>query len=104
LGSDETAASPRPEFRPERIVALDERLSRQPYDVLTFGDSLLEGWPEADLARDFGASVANVGFGMETMAQGLWRLRRFDPDWRCSRQFSRRLRCCVSVARLIERL
>ena len=73
-----TAPSPRPEFRPERIAEIDKRAAAQQFDALAFGDSLLEGWREADLTRAFGAPALDVGFGMDGAEQILWRLERFD--------------------------
>jgi lysophospholipase L1-like esterase len=63
---------------PERRVQLAKRLHEGSFDVLALGDSIMAGWPEAELAGVFKGSVVNLGFGTDGAEHTLWRLDDFD--------------------------
>jgi lysophospholipase L1-like esterase len=68
----------RAEVRPDRQQAIRSALAAKRYDLITFGDSIMEGWSEARLSQLFGAPVLNAGFGQDGTEHLLWRLDTVD--------------------------
>lgn len=59
-----------------RIADINQSLKGARADVLFFGDSILQRWPDADLKRAFaGRTVLNLGIRGERVADLLYRLR-----------------------------
>jgi lysophospholipase L1-like esterase len=65
----------RADVRPDRQEQIKNGLAAKNYDVLTFGDSIMEGWSEQRLSAVFGATVFNAGFGQDGTEHLLWRLQ-----------------------------
>lgn len=61
--------------RPDRQEQIKSALVAGHYDVITLGDSIMEGWSEGRLGNIFGTAVLNAGFGQDGTEHLLWRLQ-----------------------------
>jgi lysophospholipase L1-like esterase len=73
-----TQPTPHPEVHPERDRLVRQLLAKNSFEVLTFGDSIMEGWPPDLLQAALHTPVLNVGFGRDGTQQVLWRLDNYD--------------------------
>ncbi|MFL9872644.1 SGNH/GDSL hydrolase family protein [Paraburkholderia megapolitana] len=73
-----TTPTPRPTAWIEQQAAVQHDLAAHSYQVITLGDSIMQGWSETRLASATGMTVLNAGFGQDGTEHTLWRLRNFD--------------------------
>jgi platelet-activating factor acetylhydrolase IB subunit beta/gamma len=73
----------RSEIFPDRRQKIQSDLASHSYEVITLGDSLMQGWGAFQsaprLANVFGTPVLNSGFGSDGTEHVLWRLQT--TDW-----------------------
>lgn len=82
-GCTRESAAVRPFVRPRkeakharRIANINRAVAESRADVLFFGDSIVQRWPDEELKRAFpGREVLNLGIGGERVASLLYRLR-----------------------------